>query len=116
MGVKVFLAHDKYFTRGIAGTYHAQINNFYLNDSYSDDPYQLLKTLRHEAWHAAQDAMAGTIENTMLAVILDDTTIPQHVRLMVEVAYPPSARPWEQEAKWAGETKNMTLDLSLIHI
>ena len=111
MGVQIFLAHDKYFTRGVAGTYHAQMNNFYLNDSYADDPIQMLQTLRHEAWHAAQDAMAGTIDNTMLAVIVDDATIPQDIKLMVEIAYPPSARPWEQEAKLAGRTKNMTLDV-----
>ena len=111
MGVEVFLAHDKYFTRGVAGTYHAEENKFFLNDSWSDDPYQLLRTLRHEAWHAAQDAMAGTIDNTFLAVIVDDKDIPQHVKLMVEIAYPPSARPWEAEAKWAGETPNMTLDV-----
>ena len=111
MGVEIFLAADKYFTRGVAGTYHAQMNNFYLNDSYADDPVQLLKTLRHEAWHAAQDAMAGTIDNTFLAVIVDDAEIPQDVKLMVEIAYPPSARPWEQEAKWAGQTKNMTLNV-----
>ena len=111
MGVQIFLAADKYFTRGVAGTYHAKVNNFYLNDSYADDPVQMLRTLRHEAWHAAQDAMAGTIDNTMMAVIVDDATIPQDIKLMVEIAYPPSARPWEQEAKLAGRTKNMTLDV-----
>ena len=31
--------------------------------------------------------------------------------LMTEIAYPPRARPWEQEAKWAGDTPNMTLDV-----
>ena len=111
MGVEVYLAHDRYFTHGISGTYHAQMNNFYLNDSYADDPIQMLQTLRHEAWHAAQDAMAGTIDNTMLAVIVDDATIPRDIKMMVEIAYPPSARPWEQEAKLAGRTKNMTLDV-----
>jgi hypothetical protein len=109
MGVEVYLADDRYFVRGVAGTYHAGENNFFLNVSYVDDPIQFLRTLRHEAWHAAQDAMAGTIDNTMLAVIEDDTKIPQNIKLMVEISYPPSARPWEQEAKWAGETPGMTL-------
>ena len=111
MGVEVYLAGDKYFTRGVAGSYHAQMNNFYLNDSWSDDPYQLIKTLRHEAWHAAQDAMAGTIENTYLAVIEDDKKIPNGYKMMVEISYPPSARPWEQEAKWAGDVEGMTLNV-----
>lgn len=111
MGVEVYLADDKYFPSGIAGTYHAGENKFYLNTSWSDDPYQLIRTLRHEAWHAAQDAMAGTIDNTMLAVIADDKDIPKEIKLMVEIAYPENARPWEQEAKWAGQTPGMTLEV-----
>lgn len=111
MGVEVYLADDRYFTRGVAGSYHTKMNNFYLNDSYVDDPIQLIQTLRHEAWHAAQDAMAGTIDNTFMAVIVDDTTIPNLYVMMTEIAYPEAARPWEQEAKWAGDTANMTLDV-----
>lgn len=111
MGVEIYLADDKYFPRGVAGTYHAGENKFFLNTSWSDDPYQLIRTLRHEAWHAAQDAMAGTIDNTFLAVIVDDKDIPQEIKLMVEIAYPENARPWEQEAKWAGQTPGMTLEV-----
>lgn len=111
MGVEVYLAADKYFERGVAGSYHVVENKFFLNTSYVDDPYQLIETLRHEAWHAAQDAMAGTIDNTFLAVIENDKDIPQDVKLMAEIAYPPNAVPWEQEAKWAGQTKNMTLEV-----
>lgn len=111
MGVEVYLADDRYFTRNTAGIYHASVNNMYLNNSYADDPIQMLQTLRHEAWHALQDKMAGTIDNTFLAVILDEETIPQNIKLMVEIAYPENARPWEQEAKWAGYTENMTLDM-----
>lgn len=109
MGVEVYLADDRYFISGVAGTYHAGENKFYLNNSYVDDPIQFIMTLRHEAWHAAQDAMAGTINNTFLAVIEDDSKIPQDIKLMVEISYPPSARPWEQEAKLAGRTPGMTL-------
>ena len=111
MGVNVYLADDRYFVRGVAGTYHAGENNFFLNKSWVDDPINFIRTLRHEAWHAAQDAMAGTIDNTMLAVIEDDTRIPQEYKLLVEIAYPPSARPWEQEAKWAGDVPGMTLEV-----
>ena len=111
MGVNVYLADDKYFPRGHAGVYYTVGNDFFLNASWSDDPYQMIQTLRHEAWHAAQDAMAGTIENSMIAVIRDDKDVPQEFKLLVEFQYPPSARPWEQEAKWAGETPGMTLEV-----
>ena len=46
-----------------------------------------------------------------MAVIVDDKTIPQPYIMMTEIAYPPAARPWEQEAKWAGDTENMTLEV-----
>ena len=111
MGVEVYLADGRYFTHNVAGTYHAGENKFFLNNRWVDDQFSLIKTLRHEAWHAAQDAMAGTIENTYLAVIEDDAKIPPEYKLLVEVSYPSNVRPWEQEAKWAGATPNMTLEV-----
>lgn len=111
IGVNVYFADDKYFPRGHAGVYYTVGNDFFLNATWADDPYQMIQTLRHEAWHAAQDAMAGTIDNTMMAVIVDDKDIPQNVKLLVEIQYPEHARPWEQEAKWAGETPGMTLEV-----
>ena len=111
MGVNVYFADDKYFPRGHAGVYYTVGNDFFFNASWTDDPYQMIRTLRHEAWHAAQDAMAGTIENSMIAVIRDDKDVPQEYKLLVEIQYPEHARPWEQEAKWAGETPGMTLEV-----
>ena len=111
MGIEVYLADGRYFTSGVAGSYHAGENKFFLNNRWVDDQFSLIQTLRHEAWHAAQDAMAGTIDNTYLAVIEDEDKIPPEFKLLVEVSYPPNARPWEQEAKWAGETPNMTLEV-----
>jgi len=111
MGVNVYFSDDKYFPRGHAGVYYTVGNDLFLNASWADDPYQMIQTLRHEAWHAAQDAMAGTIDNTMMAVIRDDKDIPQEFKLLAEIQYPPHARPWEQEAKWAGETPGMTLEV-----
>ena len=58
MGVGVYLADEKYFPRGHAGVYYTVGNDFFLNEKYANDPQQMLETLRHEAWHAAQDAMA----------------------------------------------------------
>ena len=111
MGVGVYLADDKYFPRGHAGVYYTVGNDFFMNRSYADDPIQFLQTLRHEAYHAAQDAMAGTIENSSIAIIYPEDAVPQAYVLMAEIAYPPSARPWEAEAKWAGSEPGMTLEV-----
>ena len=111
MGVGVYLADEKYFPRGHAGVYYTVGNDFFLNVTFAVDPDRMLETLRHEAWHAAQDAMACTISNSNIAIILPMETVPQEYVLLAEIAYPPAARPWEQEAKWAGATPNMTLDV-----
>ena len=112
MGVNVYLASDHYFVRGTAGIYHTVGNNFFLNESYVSNPHQLIKTLRHEAWHAAQDAMAGTIDNTLIAIIRNEEDVPQQFVLQAEIAYGNSpVLPWEKEAKWAGSTENMTLEV-----
>ena len=111
MGVGVYLADSKYFPRGHAGVYYTVGNDFFLNRSWADDPIMMLQTLRHEAWHAAQDAMAGTIENSNIAIIRNEEDVPQSFRLLAEIAYPESVRPWEAEAKWAGSTPGMTLEV-----
>lgn len=113
MGVMVFLADEKYFPRGHAGVYYTVGNNFFLNRSYADDPITMIRTLRHEAWHAAQDAMAGTIDNNSIAIIRNEEDVPREYVLATNIAYAsqPNAIPWEKEAKWAGGTPNMTLDV-----
>ena len=113
MGVMVFLADEKYFPSGHAGVYYTVGNNFFLNRSYADDPITMIRTLRHEAWHAAQDAMAGTIDNNSIAIIRNEADVPQEYVLATNIAYAsqPNAIPWEKEAKWAGGTPNMTLDV-----
>ena len=92
-------------------TYYTVGNKFFLNESYSYNPDQLIKTLRHEAWHAAQDAMAGTIDNNFIAIIRNQEDVPKEFVLLAEIAYPPNAQPWEAEAKWAGDTPGMTLEV-----
>ena len=113
MGVGGYLADDKYFPRGHAGVYYTVGNNFFLNASYADDPITMVRTLRHEAWHAAQDAMAGTIKNNNIAIIRAEEDVPQAYVLATNIAYAsqPKAIPWEKEAKWAGGTPNMTLEV-----
>ena len=62
IGVKVFLADEKYFPVGHRGVYHTVGNNFFLNKTHMRRPGVLMSVMRHEGWHVAQDCMAGTIE------------------------------------------------------
>ena len=109
VGVKVFLAPEKYFPVGHRGVYHTVSNNFYLNKKYMDTPSALMMVMRHEGWHAAQDCMAGSIKNNMIAIIKPEEAVPMLWRVMAERTYPANAVPWEAEAQWAGRTEGMTL-------
>jgi len=109
MGVKVYLADQKYFPIGHRGVYHTVSNNFFLNKAFMHRPHTLMTVMRHEGWHAAQDCMAGTIDNSFIAIILPEESVPPVWRDMVENTYPESAVPWESEAKWAGLTEGMTM-------
>jgi len=110
IGVKVFLADQKYFPVGHRGVYHTVSNNFFLNKAYMHRPGVLMSVMRHEGWHAAQDCMAGTIENNMIAIILPEDTVPMMYQEIVKRTYRtmPHAIPWEKEAYWAGKTEGMT--------
>ena len=110
VGVKVFLADDKYFPSGHRGVYHTVGNNFFLNRTYMDRPNILMQVMRHEGWHAAQDCMAGTIENSLIAIIKPEEEVPMIWRVMAERTYPEHAVPWEAEAGWAGRTEKMTME------
>ena len=72
-----------------------------------------MMVLRHEGWHAAQDCMAGTIDNTFIAVIHNPDVVPERWKLSAQARYglfQSNAIPWEQEAIWAGHTPFMTAD------
>ena len=108
VGVNVFLADGKYFPIGHRGVYHTVSNNFFLNRTYMHRPNVLMSVMRHEGWHAAQDCMAGTIENSLIAIIKPEEEVPMIWRVMAERTYPEHAVPWEAEATWAGKTASMT--------
>ena len=110
IGVKVFLAAQKYFPVSHRGVYHTVGNNFFLNKAFMGRPSVLMSVMRHEGWHAAQDCMAGTIDNSMIAIIKPEDEVPMLWRDMVESAYPEDSWPWEKEATWAGKTEGMTSD------
>ena len=110
IGIKVFLADERYFPHEHRGVYHTVSNNFYLNKRYMDTPASLMMVMRHEGWHAAQDCMAGTIDNSLIAIIKPEDEVPMIWRVMAERTYPKEVVPWEAEAGWAGRTENMTKD------
>jgi len=111
VGVKVFLADERYFPVAHRGVYHTVSNNFFLNKTYMRNPGTLMAVMRHEGWHAAQDCMAGTIENSMIAIIKPEEEVPEIWAEMARRAYVlmPNAIPWEKEATWAGKTEGMTM-------
>ena len=109
VGSKVYIAPEKYFPPGHRGVYHTVSNNFYLNDTFVKRYNVLMTVMRHEGWHAAQDCMAGSINNTLIAIIHNEEDVPKVWREIVEKTYPKSAVPWEAEAKWAGMTEGMTM-------
>jgi len=112
VGVGVFLADEKYFPVGHRGVYHTVGNNFFLNKTFMKRPNTLMSVMRHEGWHAAQDCMAGTIENSMIAIIKPEEEVPEIWAEMARRTYVlmPNAIPWEKEATWAGKTEGMTME------
>ena len=109
IGVDVHLADQKYFPPGHRGVYHTVSNHFYLNKAFMHRPHVLMSVVRHEGWHAAQDCMAGSIKNNMIAIIKPEEEVPALWQEMVERTYPPHSQPWEKEATWAGKTEGMTM-------
>ena len=112
IGVGIYLADERYFPVGHRGVYHTVSNNFYLNKSFMSRPRVLMTVMRHEGWHAAQDCMAGTIDNSMIAIIMPEDSVPPLWQELVERTYKdmPEAIPWEKEATWAGKTEGMTMN------
>ena len=110
VGVKVFLADEKYFPVGHRGVYHTVSNNFFLNKAFMSRPNVLMSVMRHEGWHAAQDCMAGTIDNSLIAIIKPEDEVPMIWQEIASNTYAsqPGAIPWEKEAFWAGKTEGMT--------
>ena len=76
VGVNVFLADMRYFPVGHRGVYHTVGNNFFLNVAHMNRPNTMMSVMRHEGWHAAQDCMAGTIENNFIAIIKNEEDVP----------------------------------------
>jgi hypothetical protein len=108
IGIEVYIAEDKYFPPNHRGVYTPNGNTMFLNRSWMLEPHYLLAVMRHEGWHAAQDCMAGTIDNSHVAVIHWDAHIPQFWVETARNTYPENVVPWESEAMWAATQNNMT--------
>jgi len=54
--------------------------------------------------------MAGTIDNSLIAIIHNEDDVPGLYQSIAKSAYKfqPGAIPWEKEAYWAGHTEGMT--------
>ena len=111
IGIGVFLADAKYFPVGHRGVYHTVGNNFFLNRAFMHRPHVLMSVMRHEGWHAAQDCMAGTIKNSLIAIIMPEEDVPMIWQEIATETYKdmPGSIPWEKEATWAGKTEGMTM-------
>ena len=112
-GVEVYLGASRYFLVGQRGIYYTDNNKLFMNESYGLSPRSFIETFRHEAWHAVQDCMAGTINNSYVAIVFDNTLIPNEAKILADVRYQffaPKAIPWEQEAIWAGDEAYMSAD------
>ncbi len=109
-GIGAYVADDKYFVTNTRGLYDVQRNNFFLNTKYLDDPQRMVSVIRHEAWHAVQDCMAGTLDNTFTAVVWPDGKIPDWVNRGAKITYEtnPKAIPYEAEAMYAAMSNHET--------
>ena len=115
LNVDVYISESQYFPTSMVAVYYTDINTIFLNGDRSRIPTTILESLRHEGWHTVQDCMAGSIENTFMAVIFTDEQIPNKYKMLAQYRYgrsPMTARavPWEKGAIYAGATPNLTLD------
>tara|TARA_B100000524_G_C23632385_1_gene363658 strand:- start:201 stop:869 length:669 start_codon:yes stop_codon:yes gene_type:complete len=113
LNVEMYLGPQRYFRVGERGIYQTEYNRIFLNVGYLSNLKKFISTLRHEVWHTAQDCMAGTLDNSFMAVILDDETIPPLYKAITQSKYGllmSSAVPWEQEAVYAAAVENMSLN------
>jgi hypothetical protein len=108
IGIEVYIADEKYFPPNHRGVYTPNGNTMFLNKDWMKEPHYLLAVMRHEGWHAAQDCMAGSINNSYVAVILPDGQVPPFWQETTRRTYPENVVPWEQEAMYAATQNGMT--------
>ena len=110
VGAAVYIADEKYFAFRMRGVYDVRGNSMFLNKFYIDQPTKLIQVIRHEGWHAAQDCMAGTLDNTFTALIYPEKAVPDWIRRGAERTYSKNVLPFEAEAMWAMYVENKTVE------
>ena len=110
VGAAVYIADEKYFALRMRGVYDVRGNNMFINEFYIDQPAKIIQVIRHEGWHAAQDCMAGTLDNTFTALIHPEKAVPDWIRRGAERTYPENVLPFEAEAMWAMYVENKTAE------
>ena len=110
VGAAVYIADEKYFALRMRGVYDVRGNNMFLNEFYIDQATKIIQVIRHEGWHAAQDCMAGTLDNTFTALIHPEKAVPDWIRRGAERTYPANVLPFEAEAMWAMYVENKTVE------
>jgi len=110
VGVNVYIAPQYYFLIGTRGVYYTVGNNIFLNSEMVERSSSLMSVMRHEGWHTAQDCMAGTIKNSMIAIIVPEETVPPYFNAIANDTYKDNpGLDWEREAYWAGHSEGMTV-------
>ena len=112
MGVKVYASNPQYFVDDYHALYYADSNTIYLNKGYTDEPEMFIETLRHEAWHAAQDCMGGGMHNSDIMPMLAWDVIPADVvqDTFDRYGFDPDTVRIEREAVLAMTSPWMTVD------
>ena len=112
MGVEVYNAIPQYFVDEYRAVYYSDKNTIFINERYTRKPERFLSMLRHEAWHAAQDCMAGGMHNSDILSILSHEIIPDEIIEETFSRYglnDPEVIRIEREAVWAMYKPNMTV-------
>ena len=79
VGIKSYIAGDKYFTPKTRGLYNVKGNNLFISEDIIDNPEMVMGVIRHEGWHAVQDCMAGSVTNGMSALVWPKGEVPSMV-------------------------------------
>ena len=112
VGIKSYIAGDKYFTPKTRGLYNVKGNNLFISEDIIDNPEMVMGVIRHEGWHAVQDCMAGSVTNGMSALVWPKGEVPSIVwdGVIADYADTPQAIPYEAEARWAAYSNYKTAD------
>ena len=85
--IGVYLAPSRYFTPRTVGLYKPNYNRFFINETLLQDEREFLGTLRHEGWHAVQDAMGGGLHTSFMAQVHQDEEIPAWIMKQTKLTY-----------------------------